>query len=271
MAVDAEAICNSALIKIGASKIAALSDTNKRAILCNEQYPKLRDDLLRSHPWNFAIKRKVLSADSFIFVDGDVITGADTITETAHTRETGDKLRLTSSGILPTPLELSTDYYVIFVDANTFKLATTAANANAGTAIDITAAAGGGNHTITMKPNFEYDNIFLLPSDYMRAVRLEDKEDIFTVEGNRIFTNESQINLVYIARIIDTTKFDKNFDELLALMLANELSYPLVQSNSLKATLQQELAAKLRDIRSFDAQEGNAEELEANTWTNSRL
>ena len=54
-------------------------------------------------------------------------------------------------------------------------------------------------------------------------------------------------------------------------MLANELSYPIVQSSSLKGTIQAELNLKLRDVRSFDAQEGNAEEFEANTWTNSRF
>jgi hypothetical protein len=54
-------ICNSALIKLGASTIMSLSDGSKNANLSNEQYPKLRDDLLRSHPWNFAIRRAKLA------------------------------------------------------------------------------------------------------------------------------------------------------------------------------------------------------------------
>ena len=38
-------ICNSALIKLGASTIMSLADGSKNASLCNEQYDKLRDDL----------------------------------------------------------------------------------------------------------------------------------------------------------------------------------------------------------------------------------
>tara|TARA_R100001530_G_scaffold114015_1_gene80959 strand:+ start:206 stop:1021 length:816 start_codon:yes stop_codon:yes gene_type:complete len=271
MASSEVAICNSALIKLGAAEISSLSDTNKRAQLCNAQYSKLRDELLRSHPWNFAIGRKVLSLDSFIFIDGDVTTGTDQITETGHGRITGEKLRLTTTGVLPTPLELATDYFLVKVDDNNFKLATTVQYAYDGTVIDITAAAGTGNHKVQMKPSFEYDNQYILPTDYLRGIRLDDKEDKFTIEGGKLLTNNAEVLLLYIKQVTDTTLFDTSFDELLALMIANDLSYPLVQSNSLKATIQAELNLKLRDVRSTDAQEGNAEEFEANTWANSRL
>lgn len=50
-------ICNSALIKLGAERINSLSEDNKRARTCAEQYPKVRDALLRMHPWNFAVSR----------------------------------------------------------------------------------------------------------------------------------------------------------------------------------------------------------------------
>jgi hypothetical protein len=54
-------ICNSALVKIGASRIVALDEGSKNANLCGELYPKLRDDLLRSHTWNFATVRAKLA------------------------------------------------------------------------------------------------------------------------------------------------------------------------------------------------------------------
>lgn len=59
-------ICNSALIKLGQERINSLTDNNKRAKLCLEQYPKVLRRVLRSHPWNFAIKRASLeeTADS---------------------------------------------------------------------------------------------------------------------------------------------------------------------------------------------------------------
>ncbi len=54
-------ICNSALTKIGAARIVALDDGSKNANACAELYPKLRDDLLRRHAWNFAHVRRKLA------------------------------------------------------------------------------------------------------------------------------------------------------------------------------------------------------------------
>ena len=54
-------ICNSALGKIGEPYIAALTDDTTAAKVCNEQYPKVRDELLTLHPWNFATTRVALA------------------------------------------------------------------------------------------------------------------------------------------------------------------------------------------------------------------
>lgn len=61
---------------------------------------------------------------------------------------TGTRTRLTTTTTLPAGLSLATDYYFIKIDDNTFKLATSYANAIAGTAINIT-DAGTGTHTIS--------------------------------------------------------------------------------------------------------------------------
>jgi hypothetical protein len=57
MATTPVSICNSALIKVGAETILALTDNNERARICNSQYEKNRDELLRAHPWKFATKK----------------------------------------------------------------------------------------------------------------------------------------------------------------------------------------------------------------------
>lgn len=80
-------------------------------------------------------------------------TGTDimTYTSTANIPSnilTGTRVRLTTTTTLPAPLATATDYYVIRVSDTTFKLATSYANAIAGTAIDIT-TTGTGTHTIT--------------------------------------------------------------------------------------------------------------------------
>lgn len=72
----------------------------------------------------------------------------NTITIAAHGYATGLKAALTTSAAdLPAGLS-ATDYWVIKVDADTIKLATSAANALAGTAVNIT-DSGAGTHTLT--------------------------------------------------------------------------------------------------------------------------
>lgn len=94
------------------------------------------------------ISYTVAATTADTFADADVSVANNTITLTAHGWYTGRKVAATSSGTLPGGLS-ATDYYVIRVDADTIKLATSFANASAGTAVDITSAAGGGTHTLT--------------------------------------------------------------------------------------------------------------------------
>lgn len=61
MPVTDTSICNSALAKLGAERIVSLDADNNRAKLLKEQYEKIRNDLLYSHPWNFAISRVQLA------------------------------------------------------------------------------------------------------------------------------------------------------------------------------------------------------------------
>lgn len=50
-------ICNAALAKLGATRITSLADGSLNADLCAEAYERCRDDLLRTHTWNFATAR----------------------------------------------------------------------------------------------------------------------------------------------------------------------------------------------------------------------
>jgi len=81
----------------------------------------------------------------------DAGTDVCTYTSTASVPSnilTGTRVRLTTTTTLPAGLATATDYYVIRVSDTTFKLATSYANAVAGTAINIT-DAGTGTHTVT--------------------------------------------------------------------------------------------------------------------------
>lgn len=62
---------------------------------------------------------------------------------------TGEEIKFTTTGTLPASLVIGTTYFAIRVDATHIQVATTLANANAGTAIDLT-TVGTGTHTITV-------------------------------------------------------------------------------------------------------------------------
>ena len=57
-------ICNRALQKIGADRIVSLVENSENARACNVMYQILVDAELRSHPWNFAVKRAQLAAST---------------------------------------------------------------------------------------------------------------------------------------------------------------------------------------------------------------
>ena len=84
------------------------------------------------------------------FTDGNVTTATDRVAVTSHGYTTGFACQLTTTGTLPAGLALLTYYFLNAIVANTLKFYLSVADALADTnAVDITAAAGGGTHTIT--------------------------------------------------------------------------------------------------------------------------
>jgi hypothetical protein len=185
MAANEIEICNAALSMLGASPITSLSDTDKRSVTCNLWYSRTRDNLLRSHPWGFALKRAALELDLFA-------------------------------------------------------------------------------------PSFGYTSKFVLPVDYLRVYKMEYPDIEYKIEGGSLLTNEDTIKLVYIAKITNPVLFDPMFDHVLAVNLAHNMSYSLVQSVSLKAQLAQEIQILIRDARSADAQESSPDNFQFDTWLEAR-
>lgn len=60
----AVSIASNALLMLGAQPISDFNEDSDRARLASNLYATARDLLLRSHPWNCAIKRVVLSPDA---------------------------------------------------------------------------------------------------------------------------------------------------------------------------------------------------------------
>lgn len=64
MSVSAVSICSNALLLLGDKPIDSFDVNNDRTRLVANLYSQKRDRVLRSHPWNCAIKRVVLSPDT---------------------------------------------------------------------------------------------------------------------------------------------------------------------------------------------------------------
>ena len=82
------------------------------------------------------------------FAPTDIALATENINIAGHGFAGGMTVSFSTTGTAPTGLTNNTTYYVIYVDANNIKLATSFDYAVAGAAIDIT-AQGSGVHTIT--------------------------------------------------------------------------------------------------------------------------
>ncbi len=101
-------------------------------------------DLTVAHLYGAVLKPFVYADDTFTAANASEI-----FTNATHGLLTGDgPFQLTTSGALPAGLSLATDYWVIYINANTFYLATSLANALAGTYVSIT-TDGTGVQTIS--------------------------------------------------------------------------------------------------------------------------
>lgn len=78
----------------------------------------------------------------------DVNTTSNKIIISNHRLITGVEGRFTTTGTLPAPLAANTDYWIIRIDNNEFRVASSLENARNGTAITLT-TAGNGTHTFS--------------------------------------------------------------------------------------------------------------------------
>lgn len=105
-------------------------------------------------------ERVTVASNTARFV-ADATTDRLTLATGSRVPLRGDGVRVSSTNTLPAPLTAATTYYATVSAGGTIQLATTFANAMAGTAIDIT-DAGAGVHTLTYydEPRFRINGAF---------------------------------------------------------------------------------------------------------------
>lgn len=109
-------------------------------------------------------------SDTFTAATTDILA----LTNGIGGMERGNIVRFTTTGTLPAGLSLATDYYWIPTGTKAGSVATSLANALAGTVVDIT-DTGSGVHTVTLKSELRYTchatiDDSIAPVDAIRAI-----------------------------------------------------------------------------------------------------
>lgn len=122
-------------------------------------------------------------------------------------------------------------------------------------------------------PVWGYARQFQLPTDCLRVLGPENpNREPWKVEGRKILTDlAAPLNILYIAQVTDPNEFDALFREALSARLAMEWAEPVSGNTTLQAQMAQLYAAKLRDARGVDGQEGSPDALDIFEWVEARF
>jgi hypothetical protein len=110
-------------------------------------------------------------------------------------------------------------------------------------------------------PSFEFDNQFLLPADCLRVWKLYNDDNPFKIEGDRLLTDSSSVNLIYIKKVTDTSLFPPLFVEAIATRLAAEMCDVIASDETKSQRLFAEFEVKFREAKRRDGQEGTPDNI----------
>jgi len=305
-------LANMSLGRIGAKQITLASctaGTRPEDVQVNLHFEQIRDTLLRSCEWNFAVKRLALVgtwatatayvAGQYVWINLSSSTITPTISEFSDYSGTVAgtvKVKTTASHNLKTGMYVvisgttsyNGTYYVTYIDADEFYItATWVADdatgdlaydsrnilfkcATANTSGTFTADLAAAKWTIDIsRPSFGYKYQYDLPSDCLRFY-IPDVED-FAVEGKLFLTDDTEVNIQYIYKCTDTTIWDDLFVEVFILKLALALLPALAgtSTRSIKEDLREEYRVAMSKARTVTKQETNS--TGSSTWNNARF
>jgi hypothetical protein len=131
----------------------------------------------------------------------------------------------------------------------------------------------------TTDPDFEWDNAYDWPADCLRIRHPFDSDSekrisrySYDVEARQILSDESTMEIRYIADVTDPTQWDSLFVEVFVLTLALKLVMPLRGDRALRVDILNELELVMRRVRLVDKQEANTIGVyDRHTWNRARL
>ena len=259
-------VSQAALYKIGSTSITALSDTTKEAVICNARVDICKRAMLEMHPWNFAVKRKIVRPTwvTYTALADAGATDYFRVTYTAHGLATGDRVTIKDETAYPT---VNGTWEIIYVDADNFDLY-----------LSVFAGSGTVTGTYTRAAATNYAYSIVKPTDCLRILRLNERSygAEWRLESGRISTDIDELEIKYIYDVTDYTTMSFMFYECLALYLAWDICDSLTASDSKKRQAWTDLfggdgkIGLIQRARFIDATEDSSPVIETNDWLLSR-
>lgn len=273
-------ICNRALQKIGGTGLTDLNGTDVYTTALNRVYTDALEYELRTHNWNFAIRRTTLSAPTITIT---AITAAEppVVTYTGTDPSNGDRIYIESVAGMT---EVNNQYYRI-ADVNTGANTLELTDEDDGTDVDgtgFTAYTTGGTGTIC--PAWGWTRKFAVPSSFIRLIEVDGMYGVsavlggigqssdYTLESGYIVCNDAgPIFIRYIYAETDVTKWDSMFKEAMACRIAMELSTEIKQDDQNWQKLKTDYMMVIAQAKQADAIETPGEVMPASDWLTARL
>ncbi len=138
-----------------------------------------------------------------------------------------------------------------------------------------------GRETLTVSattPDFEWDFQYPLPGDFMADKSIYEGRFTannfrnYALEGNFLLTNESTMEIRYVKKVTDVSKFDPLFVKVFILQLADVLIGPLAGGDPrIQKKIDDAIDKLMPDVRALDGQETNtAGRVESSTWNDAK-
>jgi len=284
VAVTETDICNRALQRIGAQRIADMdTDTTDPGTACASAYDHIRDEVLRSHPWNCAIERANVVGKQTISGITNANPGIVQFNWAPHAWVAGDLI--TIAGATGMSDSINTTHTVGVANPGTFTLS----------GLDTTSYGTYDAYSATCSyaaSSWPDDDAirYKLPDDCLRVLGLRDSDginwsrEVWTVEGNFLVTRagavtqnatvtslyKTSIQFSYIKQLTDPDFYDPLLVSAVASRLAVELCEVLTQSNTKRELAQREYQQLLMDARRADGQEQSPTPLAEDDWILAR-
>ena len=131
--------------------------------------------------------------------------------------------------------------------------------------------------SLSATPIIDWEYQFTLPVDPY-CLRVLDVRTVtgdiyldFAIQGRKILTQESTIDITYIKRVEDPSSFDALLYQTIVFRLAWKLAFPITRPHTVMTHMGTMYEAVAREARAIDSQEGTPEIIETDTLTDVRL